>query len=72
MSDQEELLGSIFDELGKKFRRLDRENDAEVQEVILLDITQRLQQAKTLIKDFEREVGRYYYCTPLYTALFDI
>ncbi|CAG9461308.1 unnamed protein product [Pedinophyceae sp. YPF-701] len=54
-TEQEEKLEDLYDELGKKFRAFEREQDAKQQEAIMLDVTQKLQQAKGLIKEFERE-----------------
>lgn len=53
--EQEVQLESIFLNLSNGFRKLDKLTDAGKQQGLLKELTAQMQEAKTLIREFERE-----------------
>ncbi|KDD76025.1 hypothetical protein H632_c391p2 [Helicosporidium sp. ATCC 50920] len=55
--DQEILLENTFKSLSEGFRKLDRVTDANKRQALLKQLTSQMQEAKTLIRDFEQEAA---------------
>lgn len=53
--DQEVQLENIFVNLSAGFRKLDKITDGGKQQTLLKELTAQMQEAKTLIREFERE-----------------
>ncbi|GBF88675.1 hypothetical protein Rsub_01574 [Raphidocelis subcapitata] len=54
-TEQEEKLDAIFDVLEASFKKLERTRDEAKRAVLLKEVNTQLRDAKTLIKEFERE-----------------
>ncbi|KAK9814311.1 hypothetical protein WJX72_003799 [[Myrmecia] bisecta] len=53
--EQEKQLDAVYADLKAGFKKLDTLTDTNKQNALLKDLTNKMQEAKTLIKEFERE-----------------